>query len=233
MSSLREQGDKRIFVIIPAFNDSLMIRQVVEELLSLYNYGIIIVDDGSAIPVEPRLQGLAVSCLRHRVNLGQGAALNTGIRYALKCDADIVVTFDADGQHSAKDVEELIKPVRAGEVDVALGSRFLDGNNKVPIARKQILRIGRFVNLLLGGFLLSDAHNGLRALSGTALKKISITENRMAHASEILFEIKRHHLSYREIPVTVTYTDYSRQKGQSGTDGIKILFDLVLHKLFR
>lgn len=210
-----------------------MIRQVVEELIVLYDYSIVIVDDGSAVPVQPALQGLAVSYLRHRVNLGQGAALDTGIRYALKCDADIVVTFDADGQHNANDVEELIKPVQAGEVEVVLGSRFLQDNSSVPPIRKQILKIGRLVNLLLGGFLLSDAHNGLRAMSRTAAEKISITENRMAHASEILFEIKRHRLSYREVPVTVHYTDYSRQKGQSGTDGIKILFDLVLHKLFR
>lgn len=233
MSSLREQNDKQVFIIIPVFNDTSMIKQVVEELVSLYDYGIIIIDDGSAVPVEPLLRELPVSCLRHRVNLGQGAALKTGIRYALKCDADIVVTFDADGQHAAEDVKELVKPVQSGEVDVALGSRFLHENNRIPPARKLVLRIGRFVNFLLGGSLLTDAHNGLRAMSRTALKKISITENRMAHASEILFEIKRHRLSYRELPVTVRYSDYSRKKGQSGTDGIKILFDLVLHKLFR
>ncbi|MDF2190959.1 glycosyltransferase family 2 protein [Paraflavitalea sp. CAU 1676] len=234
MSSLPEQSNKQVFVVIPVFNDLSVIRHVVQELLSMYEYRIVIVDDGSIIPVNTFLVGLPVYCLRHRVNLGQGAALETGFQYAFKCGADIVVTFDGDGQHVAEDVRTIVKPLMDGEVEVVLGSRFLeDGVSEVPVVRKMVLRIGRLVNFALGGGLLSDAHNGLRAVSREALEKISITENRMAHASEILFEIKRHRLSYREVPVTVNYTDYSRQKGQSGVDGIKILFDLVLHKLFR
>jgi glycosyltransferase involved in cell wall biosynthesis len=229
-----ETTHKKISIIIPVFNDTQTIRQVVEELLLQTSFQVIIIDDGSVVPVSSSLQGLPVVCLRHRVNLGQGAALQTGFKYALQLQSDIVITFDADGQHAAGDLPALIQPIISQEAAVALGSRFMpESNSAVPFSRNMVLKAGRFVNYLLCGILLSDAHNGLRAFSRPALEKIVITENRMAHASEILFEIGRHKLPYKEVPVKVHYTDYSRQKGQSSWDGIKVLFDLVLHKLFR
>jgi glycosyltransferase involved in cell wall biosynthesis len=225
---------KKIMIIIPVFNDTQTIRQVVEELLLQTPFQIIIVDDGSAIPVHTFLQGLSVVCLRHRVNLGQGAALQTGFAHALRKQPDIIITFDADGQHAVNDLSVLIQPIIKQEAEVVLGSRFIEKDNThIPFFRSITLKVGRFVNYLFCSILLSDAHNGLRAFSRAAIKKIVITENRMAHASEILFEISRHNLRYTEVPVTVQYTRYSRQKGQSSIDSIKVLFDLILHKLFR
>jgi polyprenyl-phospho-N-acetylgalactosaminyl synthase len=195
---------------------------------------IIVVDDGSAEPIRKSLADFPVTILRHRANLGQGAALQTGIVYARKLDADIVITFDADGQHNAEDVAGLIAPIVQNQADIVLGSRFLpESQTRLAFSRKFVLQTARLINYLLSGVLLSDAHNGLRALNKTALEKINLTENRMAHASEILFEIKRHELRYIEVPVLIKYTDYSKQKGQSTHDSIKVLFDLVLHKLFK
>jgi len=195
---------------------------------------IIVVDDGSAEPIRKSLADFPVTILRHRTNLGQGAALQTGIVYARKLDADIVITFDADGQHNAEDVAGLIAPIVQNQADIVLGSRFLpESQTRLALSRKFVLQTARLINYLLSGVLLSDAHNGLRALNKTALEKINLTENRMAHASEILFEIKRHELRYIEVPVLIKYTDYSKQKGQSTHDSIKVLFDLVLHKLFK
>jgi glycosyltransferase involved in cell wall biosynthesis len=229
-----QTADKKIIVIIPVFNDVKTIRQVVETFLAKTPFTILVVDDGSAIPISNALEGLPVIVLRHRVNMGQGAALQTGFIYAKRLQPDIVITFDADGQHSIDDIPEIMAPVANNEADAVLGSRFIQkSKTHIPPLRKIILQAARFINYLFSGILLSDAHNGLRAFNGAALEKITITENRMAHASEILFEISRHQLRYLEVPVSIHYTGYSRQKGQSAWDSIKILFDLLLHKLFR
>ncbi len=177
---------------------------------------------------------MPVHYLYHRINLGQGAALQTGIDYARKMNPDIIITFDADGQHTINDFTALIMPILRQEADIVLGSRFLpDSGTILSFPKRMVLQVARFVNFLFSGLLLTDAHNGLRALNRKAYEKISIRENRMAHASEILFEIRKHQLRFMEVPVHIFYTDYSKQKGQSVFDSIKILFDLILHKLFR
>lgn len=225
--------DPKIFIIIPAFNESQKIKEVVESLLRENYRDVIIVDDGSTNPLMTNLDGLPITYLRHTVNLGQGAALQTGFNYAKLMNADIVVTFDADGQHHVKDLPALLQPILDDDADITFGSRFLLPQKGIPIFKRMVLQQARFINFIFSGLLLSDAHNGLRALNKTALQKINITENRMAHASEILFEVKRFKLRFREIGVHVTYSKYSQQKGQSGWDSIKVLFDLVLHKFFK
>jgi glycosyltransferase involved in cell wall biosynthesis len=226
--------NKKIAIIIPVYNESSVIAQVISSLLYQDIYSIIIVDDGSAQPISQTISGLPATLIRHCVNLGQGAALQTGFEYVKKGDFDIIITFDADGQHDVKDLPVLIKPIIENKADVVLGSRFLFPNQtNMPFLRKATLHAARIINFLLSGILLSDAHNGYRAMNKTALEKITLTENRMAHASEILFEIKKHKLRYTEMPVNIRYTEYSRQKGQSGRDSIKVLFDLILHKFFK
>jgi glycosyltransferase involved in cell wall biosynthesis len=224
---------KNIVVVIPVYNEGPVIRQVITSLLKIVTT-IIVVDDGSAIPVIKHLHGLPVVPLRHQINLGQGAAIQTGLTYARKLQADIAITFDADGQHNEEDINSLIAPIINNEADIVLGSRFLpDSLSTVPFTKKLILQVARIINYIFTGVLLTDAHNGLRALNRKALGKINLTENRMAHASEFLFEIKHHKLRWKEIPVHIRYTDYSIQKGQKPRDSIKVLFDLLLHKLFK
>jgi len=226
--------NKKIIVLVPTHNEGSVLRQSVEPLLQQMPLQVVIIDDGSHQPAVKQVQGLPVVVLRHKVNLGQGAALQTGITYARKANADYVITFDADGQHAASDLPALLQPLLRNEADIVLGSRFINGHsNSVPLFKKGILHAARFINYSFTGILLSDAHNGIRAFNKTALDKISLTENRMAHASEILFLIKKHRLRYKEVPVTVRYTRYARQKGQGGGSAIKILFDLLLHKLFK
>lgn len=228
-----EAISKEIVVVIPAYNEGGMVRQVAESLLR-QKLTVIIVDDGSETPVSHSVQGLPVMVLTHRVNLGQGAALQTGFAYAKKLDPSYVVTFDADGQHDVEDIPAMIAPLQQNLADIVLGSRFLPGSSAgAGVSKKLVLQLARFLNFLLSGALLSDAHNGFRALNRKALDKIELTENRMAHASEILFEIRKHRLRFCEVPVHIRYTNYSKQKGQSAWDGVKILFDLVLHKLFK
>jgi glycosyltransferase involved in cell wall biosynthesis len=222
-----------IFIVIPAYNERVEVLSGVVRSLLAFPYKIIVVDDGSANSLADVFSDGRIIVLTHGVNLGQGAALQTGIEYAKKNGADVVVTFDADGQHDATDLDTLLNPVVNEKADIALGSRFLRKDQFIPFRKKIVLGVARWIHFLFTGILLTDAHNGLRAFGAAALEKISITENRMAHASEILFEIKKHKLKYVEVPVQIHYTDYSNKKGQSAWDSIKVLFDLVLHKLFK
>jgi polyprenyl-phospho-N-acetylgalactosaminyl synthase len=219
------------FIIIPVYNEGEIIRQTVQSFINNGWTKIIIVDDGSSPQVSGLLRHMPIVVLRHSINLGQGAALQTGITYARRQQAEAVVTFDADGQHDINDLPSLLEPVVSGEADVALGSRFLKpAMGSVPFSRKLVLQMARVVNFLFSGLLLSDAHNGLRAFNNKALENIQVTQNRMAHASEILFEIKRKGLRYKEVPVTIHYTKHSRAKGQSMLNSVNILFDLIFKK---
>lgn len=223
-----------VYIIIPVYNEAVMLREV---LVSLHQSGyvqIIVVDDGSTEDVFYGISDLPVYFLRHRINLGQGAALQTGFEFAKRFDPQLVITFDADGQHDINDLPALMHPLLNGEADIALGSRFLKkGSSITPFRRKWVLKFARLINYLFTGLLLSDAHNGLRALNRKALKIILIKENRMAHATELLLQIRKKQLKYKEVAVNIRYTSYSRKKGQSALESIKILFDLVLHKLFK
>lgn len=225
--------EANIYIIVPAYNEQEMLRPTVTSLLNT-GYTVVVVDDGSDTNASTLLNGLPVHFLRHRINLGQGAALQTGNSYALQCGADVIVHFDSDGQHRGSDIETLLAPILRNEFDVTLGSRFLLNPKPVNISfiRNMVLHAARYLNFLFTGLLLTDAHNGLRAMNKHAAQQLILTENRMAHASEVLFLLKKKKLRFKEVPVTINYTMYSKQKGQSSLNSIRIFFDLLLHKLF-
>jgi polyprenyl-phospho-N-acetylgalactosaminyl synthase len=227
-------GNAAVFVVIPAYNEARALRQTVAPLVA-EGYSIVVVDDGSGDRPAECLAGLPVVVLRHAVNLGQGAALQTGMDYAYRRGAAAVVHFDADGQHSSDEIPSLLAPIRSGVADVALGSRFLrsSDSSRVPVGRRIMLRVGVIVSATFTGLWLSDTHNGFRALSRRTLEHIQLRENRFAHASEILDQIRRKRIPYVEVPTTVNYTEYSRTKGQSSWNSVNILIDLLLDKLFR
>ena len=233
MSLIQHIPAKQIVVVIPAYNESMVIEETLQQLKPL-GYTVVLVDDGSSPSLKDRLQHFPIHYLRHRVNLGQGAALQTGFRYAQTLDPQVVISFDADGQHDPADIPSLIDPILQQEADIVLGSRFLEKNSSgLPASRKKLLGLARWVNGILTGLWLTDAHNGMRALSPKVLGEINLQENRMAHASEILLEIKKHGWRWKEVGVRIHYTDYSKQKGQSGWNSFRIVFDLLLHKLFQ
>ncbi len=222
------------FVIVPAFNEGEVVVQTLQPLIRA-GFSVVVVDDGSADATGDKLSALAVHCLRHPVNLGQGAALQTGMDYALQQGAKILVHFDSDGQHQAGDIERLIQPILRGEADVVLGSRFLRPQDagQVPPTRRMFLKIAVWVNWLLTGVRLSDAHNGFRALSASAASQIDLRENGFAHASEIVQQIRERKLRWVECPVTIRYTEYTRAKGQSWWNAFNIVMDLMLRRIFR
>jgi glycosyltransferase involved in cell wall biosynthesis len=218
-----------VFIVVPAYNEEARIRSVLMSLLPLYPQ-VVVVDDCSRDRTFERVSELPVHALRHVVNLGQGAALQTGTEYALKHGADVVVHFDADGQHRSDQIEKLIAPILSGEVEMTLGSRFLGERSDLPwMKRVVLLPVGRIVNWLFTGLYLSDAHNGYRALGRRAAGHLSLRQNRMAHATEILALVRRHGIRFREVPVLVTYDEF----GQGLAGGLKIVRDLVYRSIFR
>jgi glycosyltransferase involved in cell wall biosynthesis len=223
----------KIFVVIPAYNEERSIVGVIRDLRSHTYNNIVIVDDCSKDRTFETAKKTGITVLRHLINRGQGAALKTGIDFSLEHGADIIVTFDADGQHLASDILSLVKPVQEGKVDVTLGSRFLGGKSNVPFAKKILLQGGVIFTCLFSGIKLTDTHNGLRALSRKAAQKIKITQDRMEHASEIIDQIHKKRIRFKEVPVNIKYTQYSKKKGQSMVNSLKIIFNLIIRKFAR
>ncbi|MAF13877.1 MAG: cell wall biosynthesis glycosyltransferase [Parcubacteria group bacterium] len=221
-----------IQVVVPAYNEAKVINQVVTDLKGKVTK-IIVVDDGSTDKTGEVASLAGAQVVQHFINRGQGAALQTGINFALKSGADIIVTFDADGQHQVDDIENVIKPLLLGEEDVVLGSRFLNTKSKIPISRKILLKLATYFTKIYTGLSITDTHNGFRALSRLAAEKIEIKQDGMAHASEIIEQIKKHQLRFREVPVTIKYTEYSLQKGQKFSNSFKIIWDLILGRISR
>jgi glycosyltransferase involved in cell wall biosynthesis len=223
---------KSILVVVAAFNEAGVIDRVIADLRETYP-NVVVVDDGSSDATAACAVAAGAVVLRHPVNLGQGAALQTGITYALAQGGAFVVTFDADGQHSSVDIARMVRALTEHKAEVALGSRFLGKTVGMSLSRRITLRLAVYFTRLSTGLRVTDAHNGLRLFTRAAARKIRITQNRMAHASELLDEIARHKLKYVEVPVTITYTDHSRAKGQTLLGGADILGELVLGKLAR
>lgn len=219
-------------VVVPMFNEAAVIGDVVAGLRTAFSR-VICVDDGSGDGSGALARAAGALLVRHPVNLGQGAALQTGIRFALEDPSiDYVVTFDADGQHRVTDAVRMIEVARREAADVVLGSRFADGTpTAVPWLRKRVLAAGVAFTRATTGLALTDAHNGLRVLSRSAANRIDLAQTGMAHASELLSQIARQRLRYVEVPVTIDYTAYSRSRGQSNVNALNILFDLGLARL--
>ena len=222
----------RVYVVVPAYNEGSAVHDVVREIRLDFPH-VVVVDDGSrdATAAEAKKAGAVV--LRHVLNRGQGAALQTGIDYCLRRGADVVVTFDADGQHRVEDVHRMLAALETTGADVAIGSRFLDLQSNLPAARRLTLRIATRFMRLTSGVPLTDAHNGLRAIRRSAAQRIRITLDGMAHASELVDQIDRHDLKVTEVPVVIRYSEYSLAKGQSSFAAIRIAFDYLFKRIFR
>jgi len=221
-----------VYVVVPAYNEGSAVHDVVREIRLDFPH-VVVVDDGSrdATAAEAKKAGAVV--LRHVLNRGQGAALQTGIDYCLRRGADVVVTFDADGQHRVEDVHRMLAALETTGADVAIGSRFLDLQSNLPAARRLTLRIATRFMRLTSGVPLTDAHNGLRAIRRSAAQRIRITLDGMAHASELVDQIDRHDLKVTEVPVVIRYSEYSLAKGQSSFAAIRIAFDYLFKRIFR
>ncbi len=223
-----ESGVDDTWVVIPLYNEEQVIGDVVAGVRTAFPQ-VVCIDDGSTDRSAEVAAAAGARVVRHPFNLGQGAALQTGFQYALADPSmQYVVTFDADGQHQIADAVGMVERLRAGEADVVFGSRFLDERTKPNFAKKMVLRAAVGYTNMTTSTRLTDAHNGLRAIRRPVVAQLDITQNRMAHASELVAQIGASKASYVEHPVHILYTDYSKSKGQSLWNSINILADLIL-----
>jgi polyprenyl-phospho-N-acetylgalactosaminyl synthase len=217
-----------VWVIIPVYNEETVIADVVADVRSQFP-NVICVDDGSSDRSASVIARTLAHLVKHPINLGQGAALETGLQYALSQPRSCYfVTFDADGQHRVADAAMMVEAAKHDEADVILGSRFM--TSQVPPLKRFVLTTAAHLSPASRRLHLTDAHNGLRVLNRTAAEQIRITQNGMAHASEVIAKLAASTLRVKEKPMTVLYTNYSRAKGQSLFNGINIVSDLFFGK---
>lgn len=222
-----------VWVVVPAFNEAKVLGDTLGKLKEAFRH-VVVVDDHSSDDTFSIAKACSVAVCRHPINLGQGAALQTGIDYALSRGARYIVTFDADGQHAAADAVRMVSHLAtAADCDVVLASRFTGTTHGMSLGRRLLVRMAVLFTRLTTGLSLSDTHNGLRVLSRPAAQKIRLRQNRMAHASELLHQLAEHRLRYTEHPATVLYTTYSRSKGQGVAGAVHILVDLLAGRMSR
>jgi glycosyltransferase involved in cell wall biosynthesis len=232
LNSLNPSSPLLVGVVIAAYNEASVIARVVDDV-QRNGYQAFVVDDGSTDETAAAASAAGATVIRHPINLGQGAALQTGIEYVLSKGAEVVVTFDADGQHRAAEIPHLVEALAREQADFALGSRFIGRSPNLPPLRRLVLLAATLFTRLTTRLKLTDTHNGLRAMTRRGAAAIHLRQNRMAHASEILAEIAKSGLRYVEVPVTIEYTAYSLAKGQSIGNSVMIMLDLFAQKLHR
>lgn len=225
--SAHGQANGDVWVVIPLYNEATVIAEVVEGLLLAFS-NVVCIDDGSADGSGAIARAAGARLVTHPINLGQGAALQTGFEYALERDARYVVTFDADGQHRVVDAAAMVDRARRDDLAIVFGSRFLDDRTKPGLLKRIVLKTAVAVTNWTTRTKLTDAHNGLRVIRDDALRKFKLKQDRMAHGTEIVVKLGRTGLPYAEHPVEVLYTDYSKAKGQSLLNSVNILIDLII-----
>jgi UDP-N-acetylglucosamine---dolichyl-phosphate N-acetylglucosaminyltransferase len=222
----------KVCIVLPAFNEEKVIARVLDSLKREGYNDLIVVDDGSADKTAQVANRHGAEVVRHSINRGLGGALGTGLAAALARDADVIVTFDSDGQHNPKDIKRLISPLKEGIADAVIGSRLVK-----PKGMPFIRRLGNMglniITYVLFGVWTTDSQSGLRAFSRDAARKIDIKTNKMEVSSEIIKEIGRNRLRYHEIPIKPIYTDYSMKHGQKHTNGFRIVAKLLIERLRR
>jgi polyprenyl-phospho-N-acetylgalactosaminyl synthase len=223
---------QQVHVVIAAYNEGTVISRVVTDVRRA-GYPVVVVDDGSPDDTADIAVAAGAEVVRHPFNLGQGAALQTGIDHALAHGAEFVVTFDADGQHRVSEIPRLTDALVRERADFVLGSRFLGQAPNLPPLRRLMLQAATLFTRLTTGMQVTDTHNGLRAMTRRGAATIRLRQNRMAHASECLSQIAESGLRYVERPVTIEYTAYSLAKGQNIRDAVLILLDLFARRLYR
>ncbi|MGC5616686.1 glycosyltransferase family 2 protein [Georgenia sp. Z1491] len=216
------------WLVIPVYNEASVIGRVVSEARETFPH-IVCVDDASTDGSGSAAAAAGALVVTHPFNLGQGAALQTGIEYVVtRTDARYLVTFDADGQHRVVDAVQMVERARAEDLAVVFGSRFLDDRTKPGFLKRIVLKTAVWVTNQSTGMRLTDAHNGLRVIRRDAARRVDLKQNRMAHATEIVLELGRTGLPWAEHPIEIVYTDYSKAKGQSLLNSVNILWELVI-----
>lgn len=219
---------KNVCILLPFYNEAEVIADVIFDLKNK-EYFVLGIDDGSNDASWEIVKNMGIHVIRHSINIGQGAALQTGIEFArMNPNFQYFVTFDSDGQHKVENIEKVLEPLLVNSADIVFGTRFQDDKTKFPLIKRLILQMAIKYTKLSTGVPLTDTHNGFRALSRNAINKVNLSFSGMTHASEFVEQAGRAELRIKEVPVHILYTKYSKRKGQSIWNAINILTDLFL-----
>jgi len=225
----------KVVIVVPAFNESSVIYNVLKsipkKIRGIFLVDVVVVNDGSGDNTQSETERAGFVTVNHAINRGLGAAIKTGMEYAKGKKADIMVTFDGDGQHDPSDIEKIILPIIQKKADLVIGSRFKKSKN-VPLDRFFLNWSANFITFLFYGVATTDSQSGLRAFSKKAITLIDFKGERMDFSSEILLEAKRNNLKIEEVPIRAIYTEYSRKKGQKNLNAIPT-FTRFLVRLLR
>ena len=196
----------KITIGIPAYNEEKNIASIITKLKNITD-SIIVCDDGSSDMTSEISKNLGAIVISHKKNMGYGAAIRTIFQKSVELDSDILVTFDADGQHRIDDVSKILQPLENNEADIVIGSRFLDNESKVPNYRKIGIKVITQVTNASLKKKLTDSQSGFRAYNKQALTQISPSEMGMGISTEILIKASSKGLRIAEIPITILYHD--------------------------
>ncbi len=233
-------SNQKVYIVLPAYNEGKVIKEVIKNIKILGYNNIIVVDDGSTDNTYEESISAGAITMKHTINRGKGAATQTGLDAAKQLGANIIVTMDSDGQHNPQDIEKLIKPIIENKADVVLGSRML-GEKGMPSSRKLMNKIGNFVTYIFFGIWVSDSQSGFRAYSKKALDSVYTYMDRYEFESEMLGQVKAAELKIKEVPIKVIYTEYSLNKykhdaaftAQGLLNGIKMVIRLIENTLIK
>jgi len=215
-----------VWIVVPAFNEAAVIGDVIADVRSVFDH-VVCVDDGSNDGTGENARRAGAHLVRHPINLGQGAAIQTGIEYARKQPgARVFATFDGDGQHRVKDLTAMIDRLCVGDVDVVIGTRLGEQQgSRPPFLKRIVLQTAARLSPRGRRLGLTDTNNGLRVFDKKVADGLDITMSGMSHANEFVMLIAENHWRVAEQPVEVLYTEYSKSKGQPLLNGVNIIFD--------
>jgi len=216
-----------VFVVVPAKDEERYIDILIDKLQDLGFLNIIIVNDNSQDQTgDIARERENVIVLDHSINLGAGAATQTGIACAVSHQAEIIVTIDADLQHNPDDLIKLVDKLEQDDCDLVIGSRFIQVN-EIPKSRIFFNKIANVISWFFTGIYLSDSQSGLKAFNYKLAKHLDLNYDGFEFCIEIIKEANAHKLKIREIPVHVTYTPETMSKGQGLWTGIRIMSKLM------
>lgn len=218
---------RKILIVVPAFNESATIVDVIKDLKKNGYKDILVVNDGSLDKTYEFASRCKVMIADHVINRGLGAALGTGFAFAKKHNFSILVTFDADGQHKAKDIKKLVNPLIRGTFDVVIGSRFCNWST-MPFERRLLNVLSNFLTFFVSGIWTTDSLSGLRAFNRKAIENIRIKTDRMEVSNEFFQEIGSNWLKMQEIQINAIYTKHSLKNSKQE----KFAFVKIPYKIF-
>lgn len=221
--------NKNVFIVIPAKDEAPRIAKVIRDTIYHGYPNIIVVNDGSSDGTDQVATEAGAEVVSHIINLGAGAATQTGIEYAVERGADVIVTMDADSQHYPSDIDALVNALVNDNVDVVIGSRFLNNDNEIPQHRRVYNKIGNLLTGILFGLFVTDSQSGMKAFTSDFAQRAELKFNGYEFCTEFIRIISEQKASYKEVPIQVLYTAETLAKGQSLQNGFKMAGNLLRH----